>query len=127
MAAKTAAALIALLLLLGGACAAEAEDLGEFSFVMGADGAPRFTQVLRWSADPNVLYYQVTVQTGAGDEVGTWKVETPALTLNLAPGAYRYRVVLYNLLGKPEVELPWHPIEVRKAEVPHIASCAPRT
>jgi hypothetical protein len=123
---RKGAAIVALLAFLAGAVAAHAQDLGEFSLEMLADGTPRFTQVLRWDPDANVLSYEVTVQTGAGEEVGTWKLQEPMLELNLKPGAYRYRVVLYNLLGKPEVELPWRSIEVRKAEVPRLSASSPK-
>ena len=125
MAARKVAAIAALLALLAGACAC-AQELGEFSLEMLPDGTPRFTQVLRWTPDPDVLSYEVSVETAAGEKVGTWTLEEPVLKLNLTPGAYRYHVVLYNLLGKPEVELPWRSIDVRKAEAPHLSGALPK-
>lgn len=99
-----------------------AEEMGEFSFELLPDGTPRFTQVLRWEADPNVLYYEVTMQTAAGEAVSVSRVDEPVLEFNLGPGDYRYRIVLYNLLGKPELSLPWRFFTVRKAEIPRVAS-----
>jgi hypothetical protein len=102
-----------------------AERTGEYTIDYLSDGSPRFSQVLRWDADPNVLYYEVSLQTGAG--VSVLKVTEPELRLSLGPGDYRYRIVLYNLLRKPEIELPWQDFSVLKAEMPRIARCTPKT
>jgi hypothetical protein len=99
---------------------------GEYSHDFLPDGTPRFTQVLRWDGDPNALFYQVTLQTGAEEEVSVAKVTEPVLRLNLAPGQYRYRIAFYNLLGKREITLPWQGFEVLKAEVPSVTRCAPK-
>jgi hypothetical protein len=103
-----------------------AEDAGEYSLVLLPDGTPRFTQILRWDADPNVLFYEITLQTGAGEAISVSKVTEPVLELNLSPGEYRYRIVLYNLLRKPEIALPWQGLTVLRAEIPRIANLAPK-
>ncbi len=103
-----------------------AEETGEYFFELLPDGTPRFTQVLRWEADPNVLYYEISLQTGAGENIFVSKVTEPLLRLNLTPGEYRYRIVLYNLLKKPEQELPWQSFSVLKAEIPRIARYEPK-
>jgi hypothetical protein len=121
---RVASALLALLL--AGFAPLSGETIGMYSCEIQADGTPRFTQVLRWAADPNVLCYDVTVQTINGGEVLAASVKEPALALHLPPGQYRYRIVLCNLLGKPEMELPWKTITVRKAEIPRIADLSPR-
>ncbi len=118
-------AFLAVLTCLGGSPLA-GEDMGEFSFEILADGTPRFTQVLRWQDDPNVLFYEVTLQTAAGELVSVSRLEEPVLTLDLRPGEYRYRIVLYNLLSKPELELPWRFFTVRRAEVPRITGLWPK-
>ncbi len=125
MAGKSRAALAALALFLAACPRPSAEEAGEYSFEIQPDGTPRFTQVLRWNADPNVLSYEVTVQTAAGEEVSVTTLKQPVLTLHLPPGAYRYRIVLCNLLGKPELELPWKTITVLKAEIPTVADVTP--
>ncbi len=122
MAGRTSASLAMLMLFLAGASRLYAQNMGEYSFQLLPDGTPRFTQVLRWEGDPNVLYYEVSLQSAAGEDIAVWKIEHPVLELNLGPGEYRYRIVLYNLLGKPELELPWRSLTVRKAEIPRIAS-----
>ena len=45
--------------------------------------------------------------------------------VNLSPGEYRYRIVFYNLLRKPEITLDWQSFTVRKAEIPRISTHAP--
>ena len=103
-----------------------AEQHGEFSFEIQPDGTPRFTQVLQWQGDPNALFYDVTVQTADGKEISETRTADPELKLNLSPGEYRYHVVLYNLLRRPEVSLPWQSFSVLKAEFPHISESAPK-
>jgi len=93
---------------------------------MQPDGTPRFTQVLQWQGDPNALFYEVTVQTADGTTVSESRLTEPVLRLNLSPGEYRYRIVLYNLLRRPEVSLPWQSFSVLKAEFPHISESAPK-
>ena len=81
--------------------------------------------MVRWGGDPNALFYEVMLQTGAGEEISVTKVTEPLLKLNLGPGAYRYQVVYYNLLRKPEITLPWQELEVLEAEAPSVERCAP--
>jgi len=103
-----------------------AEEAGEYLLDFLPDGSPHYTQVLRWDADPNVLYFEVTLQTGAGEDISVSKVAEPRLELNLSPGEYRYRIVLYNILRKPELELPWQEFSVLKAEFPRVARHEPK-
>ena len=116
---------LAVCLLLGVGLPVAAQQEGEYFHEVLPDGTVRFTQVLRWDGDPNAWCYDVTVQTADGAEVLATRVTEPVLHLSLGPGEYRYHVVMYNLLRKPEVELPWQDLEVIKAEQPAIAHSAP--
>ena len=100
--------------------------MGEYSFENAPDGTPTFTQVLRWSADPNVRSYEVALETAAGEPVLDTRLEEPILRLHLGPGAYRFRIVLYNLLGKPEMELPWRTFTVLMAKQPQVTGVSPK-
>jgi hypothetical protein len=82
--------------------------------------------VLRWDADPNVLYYELTLQTAAGERLSVFKLTESRLALNLSPGEYRYRITAYNVLRKPEIELPWQEFSVLKAELPRIVRHEPK-
>lgn len=103
-----------------------AEETGTFSCEILPDGTPRFTQVLRWEPDPNVSFYRVIVQTGSGENIADSRTEKPELRLCLGPGEYRFRIVLFNVLGKPELELPWKPFTVKRAEIPRIRNWSPK-
>ena len=102
------------------------QELGEFYHELRADGTPLFTQVLRWAADPNVRFYTVTIQTVQGTDVVVSTVNESAVLLHLAPGRYRYRIVLHNLLGDPELEIPWIEFTVLQALLPRISTVSPR-
>jgi hypothetical protein len=120
-----AAVLAAMILVLLPASPLTAERLGESSVAVLPDGAPRFTQTIRWKADPNVLYYEAEVLTRSGEAISIVRLESPVLALNLPPGEYRYRITLFNFLKQPEVVSPWHEFTVLRAEMPRIASAAP--
>ncbi len=125
MAGKRALSLAAALVLgVALARSAPAQTMGEYSFE-AADGAPRFTQTLRWPGDPNVLYYEFTLENAAGEVLAATKLEEPLVALNLGPGEYRYKLALYNLLGKRDLELPWRKLTVLKAEAPRVAAVVP--
>ena len=81
---------------------------------------------MRWDADPNVLYYEVLLRTGDGKDVETFKATEGRLALNLVPGEYRYRIRAFNVLRKPELELPWQEFVVLKAEIPRVARIEPK-
>jgi len=117
-------ACLALATLLAAAPRLSAQKLGEFRFELQGDGTPRFTQVLDWKGDPNALYYELSLQALSDGETSTTRIEKPPLELHLAPGEYRYRLTLYNLLGKGEVELPWRTMTVLKAEMPRVTGLA---
>ncbi len=100
--------------------------MGEFSFEFMPDGTPKFTQVLRWEGDPNVLFYELILQKETGEDVSSFRIEEPRLELNLVPGGYRYKLVLFNFLGKPEIDLPWQRFTVLKAETPRVTTVFPK-
>jgi hypothetical protein len=116
--------LVLCVLLLCGA-PAFAQQSGEYYHEVLPDGTVQFTQVLHWDGDSNAWCYEVTVQTTDGADVISTRVTEPSLRLTLGPGNYRYRIVYYNLLHKPEVELPWQEFEIVKAEMPAVRQHAP--
>lgn len=125
MAGKASAFLTILLFILTPATPLEAQKMGEYSFSPSSDGTPIFTQVLRWTGDENVLYYEFTLQTAAGETLSVLKLEEPLVKLKLRPGEYRYKIAVYNLLGKIDEELPWRSLTVLEAELPRITTVAP--
>jgi hypothetical protein len=125
MAGKVSSRFAILLFVLALAAPLQAQKMGEYSFSPSSDGAPIFTQVLRWTGDENVLYYEFTLQTAAGETLSVLKLEEPLVKLKLRPGEYRYKIAVYNLLGKIDEELPWRSLTVLEAELPRITDVAP--
>jgi hypothetical protein len=99
----------------------------DYFYSISNEGNPVFTQVLRWEADENALDYELVVrQSGEGgtEEVHE-KVDEAKAEIQLAAGSYEYKVIYYNLLGKPEQETAWIPLRIIKAEMPVIAQVSP--
>ncbi len=105
---------------------APAQQMGKYSFEILPDGTPHYTQLLRWEPVENVLYYEVTVRDGTGREISTARVDDHELKLCLSPGEYGYRIVLYDVLRKPAITLPWQELTVLEAEIPRVTGSAPR-
>ena len=124
MGGKRSAIALAVLLLFGQRAVLCAQQMGEYSVAYLPDGTPQFTQTLRWNGDANVLFYDVTVQTAAGETISTVRLDEPVLSLHLGPGEYSYRIVLFNLLGKQDLELPWQSFTVLEAKKPQVDDSA---
>jgi hypothetical protein len=84
----------------------------------------RPTQTLVWPAVEFAGGYRVEVDDQAGKKIADEYRESPSVALHLGPGSYRYRITVYNLLGKPESVGDWVPFSVLKAERPTISSVA---
>lgn len=105
-----------------------AQDDADFWFEEGEEGIV-FLQVLRWDAVPYCPFYDVVVEQAAED--GSWdlilqdRAETNEYTVSLVAGKYRYRVVVYNLLSRPELESDWFTITVFRAIQPVVDRVTP--
>ncbi len=84
-------------------------------------------QTLSWESSDAVMNYEVVVVDASGLEVFHQTVEQPRVELNLKPGSYRFKIIAYNLLEKPEGEAPWEPLEVLRAEIPQPKALLPET
>lgn len=88
-----------------------------------------FTQHLYWDPVPYCPWYDVTVQKNVqGNEWETvleTRVEESGVEVQLAPGEYRYRVIVYNVLEKPEGTSEWFPVTVIRARQPRVSSVSP--
>jgi hypothetical protein len=105
------------------------EPVEDYYYVLNDAGEPVFTQVIAWKAQKGALEYEVILESVAADgsaaELLREKTAEDSLTVNLTPGQYRYRIIVYNLLGKPEIEAPWKDFTVIKAEFPKVESLFP--
>jgi hypothetical protein len=119
-------ALIAVLLLaFASAISLSAEE--SYSYELGADGVPAFTQTIRWDAIEYAQKYRLEIVDANGTSVADDTAGTTDRTVHLAPGEYRYRISVYNLLGKTEYAGPWVIMRVLKAELPSIRSIEPKS
>jgi hypothetical protein len=103
----------------------QAAEAKPYYFTLGDDGNPVFTQVIRWEGDPDALEYEVIVLDSSGATFLDERSSEAAIELHLAPGAYKYRIVTYNLLGKAEAETDWIGITIIKAEQPALSGASP--
>lgn len=79
------------------------------------------TQILRWSADPNVLEYRIEIQDISGNIIQTVTTENNSLEISLPNGKYKYKITAYDLLGRESVNSGWNQLEVLKASQPAIS------
>jgi hypothetical protein len=99
----------------------------DYFYSLDPSGAPVFTQVLHWEADPNALEYRITLKSADGEQLLDSRTSETSLDVHLQPGGYSYKIVTYNLLGKPEAETDWIDMRVIKAEQPAPSSSSPST
>ncbi|MDR1904963.1 MAG: hypothetical protein LBQ88_22115 [Treponema sp.] len=99
---------------------------GQKEYWIEEDG--RFVQLLQWQEQENVLYYKVEIEKQEGM---TWRgalsgeTEDAFFEISLAPGIYRYRVQVYDLLGRPGRAADWIQFEIRLAKQPEIVRFSP--
>jgi hypothetical protein len=90
----------------------------------------RIVQYIEWPAQEDTLYYELIIER---DDDGAW---TPALTQSteettlktmLAAGKYRYRVDVWDLLGRRRPPAPWANLVILKALRPTLTTIQPDT
>ncbi|MCR5172575.1 MAG: hypothetical protein K6B73_06905, partial [Treponema sp.] len=82
-----------------------------------AQKAP-FNQVLEWKTDKNAFYYRVEIQKSGSGKSDFIKTEKNTARVQLEPGNYRYRVYVYDFLGRQSSVNEWTDFEVLKANHP---------
>ena len=84
-----------------------------------------FTQILSWDTDPYALRFEVTIRNADGKNILHEFTDDNSLELKLAPGAYSYNIVTWNLLDQPEAESGFQPLRIVKAERPKLTATSP--
>lgn len=87
------------------------------------DESGKFYQILRWgSGGTDVLFYGVEVEqrdeNGEFLPVFTGRSESLEIEVSLPPGRYHYRIISYNVLGKPAAWSDWYAFRVLPALTP---------
>ncbi|MDR2094612.1 MAG: hypothetical protein LBP76_03735 [Treponema sp.] len=100
---------------------------GQEDYRVEEDG--RFVQILRWQAEKNVLCYEVEIEKQNGliwEKTLSGEVETDFFEVSLVPGIYRYRVRVYDLLGRQGTAADWIQFQVHLAKQPEIVRFSPQ-
>ena len=77
-----------------------------------------FNQVLEWKADKNAFYYRLEIQKNGSGKSDFIQTEKNTARVQLEPGRYRYRVYVYDFLGRQSSVNEWTDFEVLKANHP---------
>lgn len=92
-----------------------------FAALSSAD-EPKFSQRIEWHSNANALEYKVEIQNTATNAVSSFTTEKTFAELSLAPGNYRYRVTVYDFLGRKATTSAWTAFSVIQAARPEIRS-----
>jgi hypothetical protein len=85
-------------------------------------------QRISWEKEDDVLKYELTIEKKEGDGfIPAFSVsgEETSVEFSLAPGEYRYRVLVYDMLGRLRPIPEWSQLTVFPALQPEIASINP--
>jgi hypothetical protein len=107
-------------------CAAGGVLFGQEGYRIEKDGS--FVQILGWPEQENALYYEVEIEQRRENEwasaVNT-ETENAFFEVSLVPGTYRYRVRVYDFLGRPAEISEWIQFDVRLAKQPELFRFGP--
>jgi hypothetical protein len=105
-------------------------EQGSYSYFERDGDAVRFTQHFSWEAQSYVRRYEISVEAKEADgsytELARESTEDNFIEFSLPVGLYRYRVQVYDLLGRPAGEPQWIDVEILPAIQPEIADFSPR-
>ncbi len=87
------------------------------------DGRTTFMQQFSWEADEYALSYELEIQDERS-ETKSYATERNSLELSLPPGSYRYRIQVYDLLGRPASVTEWQRFEILQAVQPVVTGVA---
>jgi hypothetical protein len=91
---------------------------------------PRIIQHLSWSAVDYIRNYEVIIERetdGKYSEVLRELVLETVLEFSFQPGKYRYRIQVYDLLGRPYGTPAWENFEIFAAIKPGMKNFSPKT
>jgi hypothetical protein len=91
----------------------------------------RISQRLNWLGDEFAGRYEVIIEAmeegGGYREVLRQPTAEPSIEISLSPGKYRYKVLVYNLLGQVDYEMNWAVLDVIRAMPPALTRVNPET
>ena len=84
-----------------------------------------FVQRLEWLSDAGAFEYRVELQNLEDSKTQEFRTTNSFMEVNLPPGKYRYRVYVFDFLGRQTAVSSWENFEVLKAVKPEISSTVP--
>lgn len=88
-----------------------------------------FVQKLTWDESEYALRYNIIIEkqteSGVWEEVDTFSTDTNSLEVSLFAGTYRYKILVYNLLDRLELETEWFEFIILQAMQPIIEDFSP--
>jgi len=97
-------------------------------FIDTESGETRFVQRLAWTGGEYALRYEVVIEREVGRTNITYLREFTQVSfieVSLPPGYYRFQVISYDILDRPEEVSEWKYVEVRPAVQPEISDVLP--
>jgi hypothetical protein len=85
-------------------------------------------QRIKWQDEPDVLHYNIVIEKQSNSNyVQMFNANTnePYYDIDLSPGVYRYKIVVYDLLGRERPNSQWATLTVLQALKPQINSWSP--
>lgn len=104
----------------------------EACYIVETDDGIQYTQRFEWEQIEYIQKYEFHIELKDAKK-GTWNeiacIETTGnnVEIPLDSGNYRYKIIVFNLLGKPELESDWIPIEIIKVYQPKVDNVSPGT
>jgi hypothetical protein len=99
------------------------------------DGKETLVQRLFWEQIDEILDYEVVIERKKTEsdhdgprftEQFRTKTTDNFIEVSLPPGNYRYEIIVYNLLGKPETTSDWSYFDIIKAYQPELYNIVPK-
>jgi hypothetical protein len=107
------------------------EPVGGENIIEQTEEGFRISQRLNWVGDEFAGRYEVLIEAleegGGYREVLRRSTVEPSIEVSLSPGKYRYKVLVYNLLGQIDYEMNWAALDVIRALPPALTRVNPET
>lgn len=98
-------------------------------YTVETDEGVGYIQRFEWQQIDYIEKFQFHLEqrnaVGGWDEIACIDTEDNIVEYPLDSGNYRYKIIVFNLLGQPELESEWIPIEIIKVYSPEIQSITP--
>ncbi|MBQ0166445.1 MAG: hypothetical protein KBT02_04960 [Treponema sp.] len=101
-------------------------------YVVETDEGKEYVQRFEWQQIDYIQKFEFHLEmkdaaTGLWTETECIETKDNHIEIPLDSGIYQYKIVVFNLLGKPELESEWIPLEINKVYQPKVDSVSSPT